>query len=50
MTVYECMTGEETLSLFWRFESLHQTFTASGWPIYVFRPIVQIPALTMLDL
>jgi hypothetical protein len=33
MTVYECVSREKALGLRRRFESLHLTLSASGWPM-----------------
>jgi hypothetical protein len=50
VTVDESVRREKILCLPRRFESLHLPFASSGWPMRVFRAIVQVPALSMFDL
>jgi hypothetical protein len=50
VTVDESVSREKILCLPRRFESLHLPFASSGWPMQVFRAIVQVPALSMFNL
>ena len=50
MPVNEGVGRQEALGLPCRLEPLHLSFPASGWPMRVLSPIVQIAALPVLDL
>ena len=50
MPVDEGMSRQEASGLPCRLEPLHLSFPASGWPMRVLGPIVQIAALPVLDL
>jgi hypothetical protein len=46
----ECMGGEKGLSLLWQLELLHLPFSAPCRSMRVLRAVVQISALSMLDI
>ena len=45
----KCVSGKETLDLFWRFEPLHLAFSTSVWPMRVFRAVIQIATLSVFN-
>jgi hypothetical protein len=49
MTVNERMSGEEVLGLSGRFKSLHLPLSSSCRPMRVLGPIIEISALSVLD-
>lgn len=49
VVVDKCVCGEKVLSLPGRFEPLHLPFSSSRRAMRVFRPIIQIAALPVLD-
>jgi hypothetical protein len=46
----ECMGGEKGLRLLWRVELLHLSFPAPRRSMRILRAVVQISALSMLDI
>ncbi len=49
MAIDESMSGDEVLSLRWRFEALHLPFSSSRRTMRVLSPIVQVSALPVLN-
>jgi hypothetical protein len=45
----ESVSGQETLCLAHRFESLHLSLSPSGRPMRVLNSVIQVAALSMLD-